>query len=422
MIRHFWEKLVNTALATLVASAFFYSAPPISMVWAGDDVILGRALFKRMWAQSPASTQTADGLGPLFNARACSVCHKDGRKGTIKKGKYPRLLFRLNSEPVYGSQFQPAGVTGISGEGEIEIKYTEVPYIMRDGTVVNLRTPAYTVQYLNYGDMVDSKAISPRSAPTLRGVSMLAKISDEDILKKHDPMDADDNGISGRAHKVVDLFSGKMAIGRFGWKAIHPTIRQQNAGAAMGDLGISTPLFPKGSGECTDNQIECLAMPSGNSPQYDNLELPANLEAVLLVYVESLRPDKGKKIEDGEALAKGKVLFNQVGCNACHTPSYTVEGKMVYPYTDLLLHDMGARLADTVQEHDAKGSEWKTPALWGNAKKTRRSKPYFLHDGRARNILEAILWHGGEADASRTAFEELNKDNRDSIIKFVESL
>ena len=413
------DKLVFIALATFLASALFI--PIISSIaHAGDDIILGRAMFNRMWTSSPASTLTADGLGPLYNARACVVCHKDGRKGTIKRGKYPRLLFRLTSDPIYGNQFQPIAVTGLLGEGVIDVTYSELMHTLADGSVVSLRKPNYKVSLLNYGDMIDAGAISPRSAPSVRGVGALQSISDSDILAKNDPDDSDNNGISGRVNMVLNLENGQKQIGRFGWKAIQPTVRQQNAGAAMGDLGISTLLFPKGSGECTENELECLALPSGNSPQYENLELPSDLENLMLKYVLSLNPDTPKNKTD---VSRGAKVFNTVGCNECHTPSYTIsKNKIIYPYTDLLLHDMGARLSDSVQEGDALGYEWKTPALWGNGKKVRKSKSYFLHDGRARNILEAILWHGGEADKSRKAFESLPEKRRNYLLEFVESL
>ena len=412
-------KLVYIALATFLASALF-SPIILSIAHAGDDIVLGRAMFNRMWVTSPASTLTADGLGPLYNARACVVCHKDGRKGTIKGGKYPRLLFRLPSDPIYGNQFQPIAVPGLLGEGVIDTTYWEHPHTLTDGSVVSLRTPHYKVLLLNFGDMIDAGAISPRSAPSVRGVGLLQSISDSDILAKHDPDDSDNDGISGRVHMVLNLETGQKKIGRFGWKAIQPTVRMQNASAAMGDLGISTSLFPKGSGECTENELDCLALPSGNSPQYENLELPSNLENLMLKYVLSLKPDTPKTKTD---VSRGTQVFNDVGCNACHTPSYTIsKNKIIYPYTDLLLHDMGAGLSDSVQEGDASGNEWKTPALWGNGKKVRNSKPYFLHDGRARNILEAILWHSGEAEKSRKAFESLPEKSRTLLLEFLETL
>ena len=413
------NKLAFSVLTTLVVSAFICSIIP-SIAHTGDDIVLGRVMFNRMWTSSPSSTLTADGLGPLYNARACAACHRDGRKGTIKGGKYPRLLFRLSSDPIYGNQFQPIAVTGLLGEGVIDTTYSESIHTLADSSVVSLRTPHYKVSRLNFGDMIDAQAISPRSAPSIRGVGLLQSISDSDILVKNDPDDRDNDGISGRVHMVLNLETGQKEIGRFGWKAIQPTVRQQNASAAMGDLGISTQLFPKGSGECTENELECLALPNGNSPQYENLELPSNLENLMLQYVLSLKPDTPKNKAD---VSRGAKVFNDVGCNACHTPSYTIsKNKIIYPYTDLLLHDMGARLSDSVQEGDASGHEWKTPALWGNGKGIGKSKSYFLHDGRARNILESILWHGGEAEKSRKAFESLPEKSRKYLLKFLESL
>ena len=195
-------------------------------------------------------------------------------------------------------------------------------------------------------------------------------------------------------------------LGRFGWKAGIPTIAQQAAEAFNGDIGISSTMIPAGSGDCTEKQPDCLNAPNGNSPNYQNVEVGDDLFKLVEFYSQNLAVPARRKPDDAQVL-HGKAIFYQSGCASCHNPKFVtgevpdqphLSHQLIWPYTDMLLHDMGEGLADNRPEGAASGSEWRTPPLWGmGLTETVSGHTLFLHDGRARNLTEAILWHGGEA-------------------------
>jgi CxxC motif-containing protein (DUF1111 family) len=340
---------------------------------------------------------------------------------------------RVNSisEPTYGGQLQDLAIQGHDIEGRMHIDYTDMPVKFSDGTLVTLRKPSYTVTDLTLGPLHPQTMLSPRVAPQMIGLGLLEAIPEHDIRAKADPDDKNGDGISGRTNEVWSLTDNKVVLGRFGWKAGNPTIRQQSAQAFAGDVGLSTPLVQKPAGDCTSAQTACLNAPNGNSARNDGAEVGQELFDLVTFYAQNLAVPPRRRPESPEVL-RGKAIFTALGCAGCHTPSHTtgaVEGQphlshqKIWPYTDLLLHDMGEGLADNRPEGEADGYEWRTPPLWGIGLTGVVSlHTFYLHDGRARNLEEAILWHGGEAEAARTGYTKLKKANRDALIAFVKSL
>ena len=398
---------------------------------------VGNSFFRQNWVTAPASTEARDGLGPTFNALSCSSCHHlDGRgKPPDGPGDGQRgLLLRLSipgqdahggpmPEPVYGGQLQDRAVIGVPVEGEFHIVYQEVPGTFNDGETYSLRHPAYQIGGLALGAMHPDTLVSPRVAPAIVGMGLLEAIPEANILAEADLDDADGDGVSGKANMVWDQRRGGPALGRFGWKANQPTVEQQTAGAFLGDLGITSILFPEEN--CTVSQDDCLDSPNGGTP-----EIGAERLAKVVLYSQTLAVPAMRGVSDPQ-VQQGARLFAQAGCAVCHTPQHTtgpheveaVSNQTIYPYTDLLLHDMGPELADGRPDFGASGQEWRTPPLWGiGLVETVNGHTMFLHDGRARNLTEAILWHGGEGAAARDAFKELTREEREALVRFLKSL
>jgi CxxC motif-containing protein (DUF1111 family) len=420
------------------------------------DFKIGNAIFRKTWISAPSSTDASDGLGPLFNSRACQNCHlKDGRGHPPFSADVPddsgSMLVRLSvpaateeekdriaahsvnsiPDPTYGGQLQDRSIQGFTAEGKLSIDYAERPVTLADGEVVNLRGPSYALTDLAYGPASPDLMISPRVAPPMIGLGLLEAVPEEQILANADPDDADQDGISGKPNRVWSREHDKVMLGRFGWKAGVPTIAQQAAEAFAGDIGLSTTMMPFPSGDCTEKQKSCLDAPNGNSPKYQNVEVGDELFKLVAFYSQNLAVPARRKSDDPEVL-NGKELFYGIGCAGCHQPKFVtsevssqphLSHQLIWPYTDMLLHDMGEGLADNRPEGAATGSEWRTPPLWGiGLTETVSGHTLFLHDGRARNLTEAILWHGGEADVARDKFAALSKADRDALLAFVSSL
>lgn len=414
---------------------------------------LGNAIFRKNWVSSPSSTQASDGLGPLFNARACQSCHlKDGR-GHPPEGKadatsmFLRLAREAETEeekqavaahkvlnfpdPVYGTQLQDLAVPGLVSEGRMRIDYEEVPVTLDDGTIVSLRKPAYSVENLGYGPLDTRTTLSPRIANPMIGLGLVEQIHPADILANADPDDADGDGISGKASIVRDTLTGELTLGRFGWKAQTATIRQQSADALAGDIGISSPEVPHHWGDCTQAQQACLDMPTGVQPRLGDTEAPEPIMDLVTFYSQNLAVPARRNVGKPEVLA-GKRAFYAMGCASCHAPKFVTRRdapnkahafQLIWPYSDFLLHDMGEGLADGQQVGVADGYEWRTPPLWGLGLTQRvNNHTFFLHDGRARDLTEAILWHGGEAQSARDNFAAAGSEDREALIRFLESL
>ena len=416
------------------------------------DFKLGNALFRKTWVASPSSTLGSDGLGPIYNARACQDCHlKDGRGHTPEGPEDGRvsMFLRLSvpggtgpegiedwlatlPEPTYGGQLQDLAAPGHRAEAQMDIRYTEQPVTLADGTVISLRAPTYSVSNPGYGAFAADLQLSPRVAPQMIGLGLLEAIPALEILSREDPEDANNDGISGRAQIVPSVEFGVPMLGRFGLKAGAPTVKEQSAGAFSGDMGLSTPLNPAPWGDCQTAQQKCRAAPHGQEPGLrDGLEVDAASLDLVTFYARNLGVPE-RRSPDAPEVLHGKEIFHTLNCTGCHTPKHVthrLQGQpeqsfqLIWPYTDLLLHDMGEGLADHRPEGRATGSEWKTPPLWGIGMTAQVSgHTQFLHDGRARSLLEAILWHGGEAQSARDGVVGLPKPDRDALIAFLESL
>lgn len=411
------------------------------------DFSVGNSFFRNPWVIAPSSTTARDGLGPLFNTNACQNCHiKDGRghPPAEEDGNAVSMLVRLSippaagqeknlirdgviPEPVYGGQLQDMGIPGVPAEGKVRITYTEESVTLADGAVMMLRKPALQIIDLAYGAMHPQVMMSMRVAPPMIGLGLLEAIPEQDLLAQEDADDKNADGISGRANRVWDDEKNQTVIGRFGWKAGKPVLNQQNAGAFAGDMGLTSHVNT--ADDCTSTQTACVKAVNGNDAE--GHEVSNNILASVLFYSRNLAVPARRSFHD-PVVVKGEKLFNNSGCAACHTPSYTTSiqaaepelaNQVIYPYADLLLHDMGEGLADHRGEFIASGTEWKTPPLWGiGLTQVVSGHTFFLHDGRARNVLEAILWHGGEAEKSQQAVVKMSTEERNALVKFVESL
>ncbi|MCF5708460.1 c-type cytochrome [Pseudomonas syringae] len=412
------------------------------------DFSVGNSFFRSPWVIAPSTTTARDGLGPLFNTNACQNCHiKDGRGhppeaddtnavsmlvrlSIPNKPEFADLIQRngVLPEPVYGGQLQDMSNPGVAPEGKVRVEYDAMSVKFRDGTAVELRQPTLRITQLGYGPLHPDTHVSARIAPPMIGLGLLEAIPDEAILANADPDDKDGNGISGRANWVWDDAQQKVVMGRFGWKAGQPNLNQQNVHAFSGDMGLTTRL--RRFDDCTPAQTDCLAAPNGNGPDGEP-EVSDNILRLVEFYTRNLGVPARRNVEDPQVLG-GKNLFFQAGCQQCHTPTFKTRSdaaepelanQQIRPYTDLLLHDMGEGLADNRTEFQATGREWRTPPLWGlGLTAAVNGHTQMLHDGRARNALEAILWHGGEAQAAQRQVLAFNAEQREALLAFLNSL
>jgi CxxC motif-containing protein (DUF1111 family) len=404
--------------------------PTLKQDTKGLDFEIGRALFERHWAAAPASTQAADGLGPLFNARACVSCHPGGGRGVPfdKLGAtLPALLFRLGAhnaagtmagDPLYGQQIQIQSVAGIGAEASTSVTFETSTVTLADGTVVELRKPVPKLDKLAYGALQSSTVVSPRLATAIHGIGLLEQVPESEILANVDAHGED--GVKGKPNHVIDPITGQRTLGRFGWKASAASLEVQDGKALDLDIGLSNPVYHDAFGDCTARQADCLKMPTGASPQFENLEVPSSLMRLIDRFVGEAMLPPVPKAANAET---GRAVFAAAGCTACHSASFKLPGgRTIAPYTDLLLHDMGFGLADHMVEGEASGKEWRTPPLWGMGQALRAANVGLLHDGRARNLLEAILWHDGEAAKARERVQQLSAQDRNALIDFIGSL
>ena len=412
------------------------------------DFSVGNSFFRSPWVIAPSTTTARDGLGPLFNTNACQNCHvRDGRghpPGTDARNavsmlvrlsipdrpEYMKIIERLGvvPEPVYGTQLQDMAIPGIAPEGKVRIDYSTETVTFKDGTQVELRRPHLQVTRLGYGPMHPDTRFSARVAPPMIGLGLLEAIPEAAILANADPEDRDGDGIRGRPNRVWDDAQGATVLGRFGWKAGQPNINQQNVHAFSGDMGLTTTLRPVD--DCMPTQLDCLAAPNGDGVDGEK-EVSENILRLVSFYTRNLGVPARRQVDAPQVLA-GKNLFFEAGCQGCHAPQFTtaadarepeLANQVIRPYSDLLLHDMGPGLADNRSEFAAGGQDWRTPPLWGIGLTAKVSgHTQFLHDGRARNLLEAVLWHGGEAEAARQQVLTFDADQRAALLAFLNSL
>ncbi|MEM7173185.1 MAG: di-heme oxidoredictase family protein [Pseudomonadota bacterium] len=416
-----------------------FSEPAANLPWQLESKFdAGDGNFERPVKAASLQSQgsNADGLGPIFNNTSCESCHQaDGRTEPVIGGS---LLLRLSvpgtdehggplPHPVYGGQLGDVAIEGVAPEAQVWIEYEEIQGYFGDGEAYSLQKPIIKLEEPGYGPFGEDTMISARGAPAIFGIGLLDAISDETLISWEDPQDSDGDGISGEVNWVYDPEAKRLAPGRFGWKSEVSTARVQTAAAAVNDMGMTNPIFPEQ--ECSPAQHECAEAIHGGSP-----DAPEFTEAQLdelAVYIQLLAvPARGHM--DNPDVLRGEEIFSQVGCVACHKSTVVtgdfhtlrrLRGQEIHPYTDLLVHDMGPGLADNRPVHNANGQEWRTSPLWGiGLTETVNGHTKFLHDGRARNLQEAILWHGGEAEYAKEAFRFLPKSDREALIKFLKSL
>lgn len=417
------------------------------------DFSAGNSFFRNPWVIAPATTTARDGLGPLFNTNACQNCHiKDGRGHPPESGadNAVSMLVRLSipdepgpglpayaervrqlgltPEPVYGTQLQDMAIPGVTPEGKVRVEYDSMTVHFRDGTPAYLRRPTLQITQLGYGPMHPQARASARIAPPMIGLGLLEAIPEAAILANADPDGKNGTSITGKANWVWDDAQQKTVLGRFGWKASQPNVNQQNAHALAGDMGLTSSLNT--ADDCSPSQTACLIAPNGNGPAGEP-EVSDNILRLITFYARNLGVPARRKVGEPQVLA-GKNLFFKAGCQQCHTPQFTTSAdavepelanQLIRPYTDLLLHDMGEGLADNLSEFQASGQEWRTPPLWGiGLTHTVSGHTQFLHDGRARNLMEAVLWHGGEALPAQRQVLAFDAQQRAALLAFLNSL
>ncbi|MGA9637350.1 di-heme oxidoredictase family protein [Flavobacterium sp.] len=414
--------------------AFGFSAANLSLD-EETDFGIGNSFFRQNWVSAPSSTTARDGIGPYFNAISCSSCHfKDGRGRTpLFDGETGHgLLLRLSipgvdangaslPDPIYGGQLQDNAILGQTTQGVYTITNEAIQETFADGTVVTLQKPTYHIGNLGFGALATNLQVSPRIANQVIGLGLLEAVPEATILGFI--AQNNKNGISGKANYVYDATSKSQKLGRFGWKANQPSIRQQAAGAFSGDMGITTSIFPY---ENIPAGVNGSLIPNGGDPEISD----DNFEKVVF-YSSTLSVPARRNYTDKSVL-EGKKNFETIGCTSCHIPKMTtgsthsiavLRNQVIRPYTDMLLHDMGDELADNTPDFLATGKEWRTPPLWGiGLINTVNKHTNLLHDGRAKNVEEAILWHGGEAEIAKNEYKKLKKEQRNAILEFINSL
>ena len=452
-----------------ISSAESYSKPSSNLTASRKGhFFIGNAFFRQPWVIAPASTDSRDGLGALFNVAACQSCHvKDGRGHApmTSDDDADSLLIRLampattdeqrqqlqNSliekvvHPMYGGQLQDRGIQGVPAEARIAVQWTDKPVTFADGHVETLRAPTFNLTKPGYGAFDDDLMVSPRVALPMIGLGLLEQIPDEAIKKQAvDNKNSTNGDISGKFNWVMDPQTGKHALGRFGWKAGQTKLITQNQSAFNEDMGLTSNIRPHES--CMPTQTACMNATTGADEQGNGkppVEVNDEVAKFVEFYTRNLAVPHRRDADDTLVLA-GKKRFYDMGCQSCHTPRYQLpktdddhleqHGQVIYPYTDLLLHDMGDDLADrtiagklpakNIQvEFLANSYEWRTPALWGiGLAQTVDPQATFLHDGRARTLMEAVLWHGGEAQKQQQKVLKLDKQGRSELNAFLQSL
>ena len=426
----------ETTVLDATRSAFSYPARNIS-----EDhrpaFFVGNSFFNQNWVAAPASVAGRDGLGPLFNTRSCSACHfKDGRSRPPEPGEpLSTMLLRISvpgqsprgeplPEPTYGAQIQGRAILGVKPEAEVVVAYTEVRGGFADGGEFTLRQPTYSLRRLGYGPIATNLLTSPRVAPTMIGLGLLEAVPEKALLSLAEKQSRGPEGIRGRVNWVWDQAALKRRPGRFGWKAEQPSIAQQVATAFLEDMGLTSAPLPV-ENQTPPEALQIVAPPSP-APEVSDAIL-----AQVILYSSLLAVPARRSVELPE-VQRGEELFRRLRCAACHeptletaaqTPFAELSRQTFHPYTDLLLHDMGEGLSDGRPSFGASGRDWRTAPLWGLGLISKvNGHTFLLHDGRARNAAEAVLWHGGEAAGAREAFRLLPAAERLALLAFLESL
>ncbi len=425
----------QTTVFTATSNAFSFPAANLSPE-ALDLHLKGDFQFESVYVKSPAPVNA--GLGPLFNTTSCISCHpKDGRasfpdpvnkrSGFLIRTSIPGQDQEGGPQPVpgFGLQIQNHAVYGNQPEAGYAVRFTEREEVLADGTVVSLRKPEFFLVD-PYKPLPENLLLSARMGTPMFGLGLLEFIPEADILALADPDDLDGDGISGRANYVWDPLTQSKQLGRFGWKANVSNLETQTAIAFLEDMGITSPVFPYehlSRGDHGDLQYE--ELDRGRAP-----ELSQEILDLVVFYNRTLAVPAARNQSDKE-VRKGAAVFHAIGCASCHVPQqrtleapiHELANQHFFPFTDMLLHDMGEGLADHRPDYEASGREWKTRPLWGiGLTQVVNGHTHFLHDGRARNLTEAIMWHGGEAERSKNDFRALSTEKRNQLLAFLRSL
>lgn len=393
---------------------------------------LGDQLFEQSFVAAPAPRFS--GLGPVYNNSSCANCHhNDGFGLPTFGGIGSSLLMRISipgqdahggpmAAPGFGGQLQNVGLFGVQPEVHVDLSYTEQLFTFADGETASLRTPTYALSN-PYIPLPAGFMLSPRLGPPVFGLGLLELIPESTIKSFTDPTDANNDGIKGRTNYVYNPYTHQTELGRFGKKANTSDLLVQVATAFQQDMGITSYVQPKKS---VWGQSQFTYVPDSVGTDLADSALNAVVFYVRTLAVPGRRNTSDANVKSGEA------IFKQLNCSGCHIPTmYTgidvnlpaMSNQRIHPYTDMLIHDMGTALADNRPDYQATGNDWKTPALWGLGMFVKTNgTPYYLHDGRARTVTEAILWHGGEAQKSKDAFVNLSKKERSDLISFLQSL
>jgi len=417
------------------ATAFAYSTPSPNLNSENlEKHLSGDVVFEVSFTAAPNAINP--GLGSVFNNKSCVACHPfDGRaprpdnindfSGFFLRASIPGIDTSCcfggpKPVPGFGTQIQNQAIFGVASEAQYDVQYIETKITYPDGNSAFLRKPIYRLVN-SYIPLPSNLLLSPRIGPPVFGLGLLEAIPEEDILALADEHDSNNDGISGKANYVWDEEHQETRLGRFGWKANTPSVMIQSAGAYNGDMGVTSPLFPK---ETCYGQTNC-------SPHTNELEVSQEDLDDVVLYLRTLAVPAPRNLENRDVFA-GKKLFTDIGCASCHVPKMetgtfpdipAISNQTIYPYSDMLLHDMGFGLADNRPDFLANGQEWKTRPLWGiGLSQLVNGHTHFLHDGRARNFEEAILWHGGEADPAKNKFVNLTKEERNQVITFLKAL
>ncbi len=402
-----------------------FSQPAANLDAAGVDLFrVGDEFFTKLWFAAPSDHDDIDGLGPTYLAPSCALCHvSDGRGARPGSLNAPDPVVRFVGGDLasYGTQLQTRGVPGVVAEATVTIDWVEEVFTYPDGDTVTMHRPSVAVLEEQFGDIVGGVAGARVAAP-LHGLGLLEAIPDTSIVAGADPDDLDGDGISGRVARVIDL-DGEERIGRFGYKANVASVADQTSIAYLLDMGITSVPLPDDN--CPIVQTVCAESPSGGDPEISQDRLDT-----VVFYAQTLAVPRRTNISDDSVL-DGERSFSAIGCDRCHVPRWetgdheiaALADQAIYPYTDFLLHDLGEGLSDGRQDGDATPTEWRTAPLWGiGHTRSVNADAGFLHDGRATSIEEAILWHGGEAQASRDGFVALSETDRERLLLFLKSL
>ncbi|MDJ0448761.1 di-heme oxidoredictase family protein [Methylocystis sp. JR02] len=428
--------LLLGALLLMGAARYETSAPPreaftqpIDGLTAAQTPIFrrGSGLFRQAWLIGPSDDHPdLIGLGPLYNRLSCIACHVKNGRGAApdpENGVTRHMVARLSVEgtdahggprahPIYGAQLNPEGVPGVPGEGQATAAFDETTVALADGERVSLRRPKLAFRRLAYGALGQDTKTSLRNAPPVFGLGLLEAVPDAEILAG-----------KGRRNFVWSLETNARMLGRFGLKANQPSLRQQIANAFAEDIGVTSSMFPTET--CSATQEACRAAGS-LKPDLTDAQLDAVTDYIRWLAVPA------RRAADAPQVVAGEKQFHTLGCATCHRETLrlgalpalpALSGAEIHPYTDLLLHDMGEGLADGRPDYDAGPRDWRTPPLWGLGLAGKGGDgANYLHDARARTLTEAILWHGGEAQPAAEAFRQLQKQERDALLAFLNSL